>query len=189
MAKKKKKNSGSKTASDSPPVPAAGSDPSAPLEGKKDLVSKVDEIRDLLLVRRTAESLDLVDLLRSKRRLMFNNFLLGLFRGIGFFLGFTIVGALLLGILVLSFGWVDHLLDRDEGATKSFFQNVIDEGMNFKSTTEDGLSGDEQEFRELVRQILKEEGQSAATEEPLPEENRPEDERSGEGDSPPSNGN
>ena len=184
MAKKKKKNRSDKAAPDTPRSPAAGSEPAGPPTGGKDINDKVDEIRNLLLVRRTAESLDLVDLLRSKRRLMFSNFLLGLFRGIGFFLGFGIVGGLLLGILVLSFGWVDSLLDRDKGATKSFFQNVIDEGMNFKEKTVEGRSSDEQKFREMVRRILKEENLSTDMEDPVPEENRPEDVHDGEGDSP-----
>ncbi|MEW6747840.1 MAG: DUF5665 domain-containing protein [Planctomycetota bacterium] len=56
-------------------------------------------------LKRVLEAHDMVELLYSKRRLLWLNFWLGLLRGLGFFLGMTLVGALLLGLLIYLFDW------------------------------------------------------------------------------------
>ncbi|MBM3984964.1 MAG: hypothetical protein FJ296_04620 [Planctomycetes bacterium] len=55
--------------------------------------------------RRALELSALLEILGSSRKLMWVNFLAGLARGVGFFLGVTLVGALLIGILATLF---DH---------------------------------------------------------------------------------
>jgi hypothetical protein len=55
--------------------------------------------------RRALELSALLEILGSSRKLLWVNFLAGLARGVGFFLGVTLVGALLIGILATLF---DH---------------------------------------------------------------------------------
>lgn len=55
--------------------------------------------------RRALEVTALLEILGSPRRLLWTNFLGGLARGVGFFLGVTLVGALVIGILATLF---DH---------------------------------------------------------------------------------
>jgi hypothetical protein len=55
--------------------------------------------------RRALELSALLEILGSSRKLLWVNFLAGLARGVGFFLGVTLVGALLIGALATLF---DH---------------------------------------------------------------------------------
>jgi hypothetical protein len=55
--------------------------------------------------RRALELSALLEILGSSRKLLWVNFLAGLSRGVGFFLGVTLVGALLIGVLATLF---DH---------------------------------------------------------------------------------
>ncbi len=62
---------------------------------------RIEEIHNRVVLNRTAEVNGMLELLGSSRRLMWTNFLAGLARGVGFFLGVSIVGAVVLGILAL----------------------------------------------------------------------------------------
>lgn len=81
-----------------PPRPAA-TDPVTRVE------HQIDQLRESLLVRRTADLNDFVELLGSKRKMSSANFLMGLSRGVGFFLGFSLVGALLVGVVGFAVDW------------------------------------------------------------------------------------
>jgi hypothetical protein len=124
----------------------------------------VEEIKNLLLARRTSEALDLIDLLRSKRRLMTTNFVLGLFRGIGLFLGLTIVGALILGILAFTFSWIESLVGVEEGTTRDLLQKLVGQGETLKAENNGNGSGSgadaaeaDETVEDVVRRILREE--------------------------------
>ena len=64
----------------------------------EEIARKVEDIYGLLTLRRGAELTDLVQFLKSKRHLAWINFLLGTARGVGFFLGFSLVGALVVAL-------------------------------------------------------------------------------------------
>lgn len=64
-----------------------------------------DELARSEAARRALEVTALLEILGSPRRLLWANFLGGLARGVGFFLGVTLVGALVIGILATLF---DH---------------------------------------------------------------------------------
>ncbi len=66
---------------------------------------QIEEIHRRVVVRTTADVQGLTDLLSSRRKLMWSNFLAGLARGVGFFLGVSIVGGVVLGVAALTF---DH---------------------------------------------------------------------------------
>ena len=138
-----------------PPSPAAPKTPLFPSD--ENILERVDELRNLFLVRRTAEAADLVDLLRSKRRLMLSNFLLGLARGVGFFLGVTIVGGLLLGAVALAFGWVDKAMNAESGTAERFFQRMIDKGEKLKGEVQENGGSDEERLRALIKKMIDDE--------------------------------
>ena len=73
-------------------------------EPSEETQKRLEEIRGLLVTRRAAEMTDLMELLHSKRRLTWINFLTGVSRGLGFFLGFSLVGA---GVVALAAYFVD----------------------------------------------------------------------------------
>ncbi len=64
------------------------------------LVGKID---DLIWAMSRSHVGEYVELFRRPRRLIWLNFLAGLARGLGTAIGFTILGALLLWVLTLSF--------------------------------------------------------------------------------------
>jgi len=177
-SKKKQKKNAPASRAPSPESAAAARHRSDPEGFHKD----IEEIKNLLLVRRTSEALDLVDLLRSKRRLMTTNFLLGLFRGIGFFLGVTIVGALILGMVALTFSWIESLLGLEEGTAKSYLQDVVGQGETLKP--ENGASGaaPDETIEDVVRKILEDENLIAPSEESQAGDK---DQEEGNRDSPP----
>jgi hypothetical protein len=87
-----------------PDGPHPGGAAAPPLEDElRALARRVDEIHARVVARTSSETLALVELLGSRRRLMTVNFVAGLARGIGMFLGVTIVGAILLGVAAYAF--------------------------------------------------------------------------------------
>jgi Domain of unknown function (DUF5665) len=57
----------------------------------------------LEIARQAADLTALTELFASRRKLMWVNFVAGLARGVGFFLGVTLVGVLILGLLEVMF--------------------------------------------------------------------------------------
>jgi len=83
---------------DSPAPPQRTEQERVQLEREAEsLETRLTEVRDRLLANTNAEVNGLFQILGSKRRLLMVNFLAGLARGLGFFLGVTLVGALLVG--------------------------------------------------------------------------------------------
>jgi hypothetical protein len=74
------------------------------------LEEKVEDIHHQLVSRRGAELLGMLEIIRSRRKLMWLNFNAGLARGVGFFLGVTMIGALVLGGVALAFNAAAHWL-------------------------------------------------------------------------------
>jgi hypothetical protein len=184
MARKKKKKPGNKAQAsrEKPRAPAAA----AAIESDPEAFQKdIEEIKNLLLVRRTSEALDLVDLLRSKRRLMTTNFILGLFRGIGFFLGVTIVGALILGMVALTFSWIESILGLEEGTAKSYLQEVVGQGETLKPENGTNSTTGDATVEDAVRKVLVEENLIPPPEEGDAGEREPGEGSGEESDSPP----
>jgi len=69
------------------------------------LDDKIEEIHRRMVRDRHSELYGVLDILGNRRRMMWLNFNAGLARGVGFFLGVTLIGALLLGGLALAFNW------------------------------------------------------------------------------------
>ena len=67
------------------------------------MADKVDQIHRRLVLERGTELGGLLDILGNRRKLIWLNFWSGLARGVGFFMGVTLIGALLLGALALAF--------------------------------------------------------------------------------------
>ncbi len=65
------------------------------------LSERVDKIHDRVVMRTQSDVHGLFQILGSKRRLLFVNFMSGLARGAGFFLGATLIGGLLIGALAM----------------------------------------------------------------------------------------
>lgn len=85
---------------DKAPEPAARSAPSpTPLDGREvaKLREAIGELHDLVAAQHAADVHGLTKMLGSKRKLIAVNLLTGLSRGVGFFLGATLIGALLIG--------------------------------------------------------------------------------------------
>jgi len=83
------------------------------------LESRIKDIHAQLTGKISAEANGLLEILGSRRRLMWVNFLAGLARGVGFFLGVTLIGALVLAMLAFFFntaaerlGYKDITLDK-----------------------------------------------------------------------------
>ncbi|GJM20642.1 MAG: hypothetical protein DHS20C15_05570 [Planctomycetota bacterium] len=75
---------------------------------------KLGELAHKHTAQRHAEIHGLFEILGSKRRLFWVNFLAGLSRGIGFFLGVTLVGGMLIGAMALAFDFVASTLGLKE---------------------------------------------------------------------------
>ncbi|MHC5210721.1 MAG: DUF5665 domain-containing protein [Planctomycetota bacterium] len=97
----------------------------------RSLEEKVDDIHHRLVSRRGAELLGMLDILSSRRKLIWLNFNAGLARGVGFFLGVTLIGALVLGGVALAFnyaartlGYKDLTLEEAVGSTVRKFSEI-----------------------------------------------------------------
>jgi hypothetical protein len=94
----------------------------------EDLAEKLDrqseKLKDALLVRRSAELTDFVALLGSKRRLASVNFLIGLARGVGLFLGFSLLGAVLVAIVAFAVDWTASTFESSY-TTRSMVRSLM----------------------------------------------------------------
>jgi hypothetical protein len=82
--------------------------------GDPSLEEQVEAIHDRLVTRRGSELIGLLEIIASRRKLMWLNFNAGLARGVGFFLGVTMIGALVLGGVALAFNFAAHSLGYTE---------------------------------------------------------------------------
>jgi hypothetical protein len=67
----------------------------------------------------------LSELLHSRWKLMWVNFMAGLARGVGFFLGASLVGALLLGLLATAFDTTAHRLGFPDMTLKDLVRATV----------------------------------------------------------------
>ncbi len=65
--------------------------------------ARIEEIHRRVVLRGGSELTGMLDLLGNRRRVMWVNFLAGLARGVGFFLGVSLLGGVLLGLFALFF--------------------------------------------------------------------------------------
>ncbi len=61
----------------------------------------VKDLAKRLKKRTVSEFMELVEFLKSPRKLFFHNFFAGLVRGLGMAIGFTILGAIVVAIIIL----------------------------------------------------------------------------------------
>ncbi len=61
----------------------------------------VKDLAKRLKKRTASEFMELVEFLKSPRKLFFHNFFAGLVRGLGMAIGFTILGAIVVAIIIL----------------------------------------------------------------------------------------
>jgi len=160
--------------------PRKNAEKPSPEDHQSDLVSltkQVEEVKSLLLIKRTTEALDLLDLLRSKRRLILANFLIGLFRGIGLFLGMTIVGALLLGIVVFVTSRAESILGLEKGSVEKAYRNIIERGEELRQTNSNNLPNgqNQKQIEEVVRRLMDEQSSNTASDATQPDGSLPEE--------------
>ena len=67
------------------------------------LEEQIEEIHERLVRDRHSELYGVLDILGNRRRMMWLNFTAGMARGAGFFIGVTLVGALLISGIALAF--------------------------------------------------------------------------------------
>lgn len=78
-------------------------DPPPKPETPESMADKVDAIHRRIVQERGIELGGLLDILGNRRKLMWLNFSAGVARGVGFFLGVTMIGALLLAGVAFAF--------------------------------------------------------------------------------------
>jgi hypothetical protein len=95
------------------------------------LEEQVEEIHERLVRDRHSELYGLLEVLGNRRRMMWLNFTSGMARGAGFFIGVTMVGALLLSGVALAFnaaashlGFKDLTLEQAVRAAVKKFEEV-----------------------------------------------------------------
>jgi hypothetical protein len=95
------------------------------------LEEQVEEIHERLVRDRHSELYGLLEVLGNRRRMMWLNFTSGVARGAGFFIGVTMVGALLLSGIALAFnaaashmGFKDLTLEQAVRAAVKKFDEV-----------------------------------------------------------------
>ncbi|MCK4245474.1 MAG: hypothetical protein KAX20_07615 [Candidatus Omnitrophica bacterium] len=64
--------------------------------------ASIKDLAKRLKDRTASEFMELVELLKSPRRLFWHNFFAGLIRGLGMAIGFTILGAIIVAIIIFS---------------------------------------------------------------------------------------
>jgi len=117
----------------------ARSSDEAPAEPET-LEDRVKAIHAQITGKISAEANGLLEILGSRRKLMWVNFLAGLARGVGFFLGVTLIGALVLATLAFFFntaaqrlGYKDITLEsavRQAVAQFTEIQKIVGEAKN-----------------------------------------------------------
>lgn len=95
------------------------------------LEEQIEEIHERLVRDRHSELYGVLDILGNRRRMMWLNFTAGIARGAGFFIGVTLVGALLLSGIALALnaaashlGFKDWSLEQAVRAAVKKFQEV-----------------------------------------------------------------
>lgn len=78
-------------------------DDDRPFPADAAVAERVRAVHERVVTTTTSEALALVELLGSTRRLAWVNFVAGLARGLGLFLGVSIVGAVLVGVSAFVF--------------------------------------------------------------------------------------
>ncbi len=124
-----------------------GSSPKTPLvhvppQKAQTLEDKVSELYDSYVTRSTAEINGMLEMLGSRKRLLWVNFLAGLSRGVGFFLGVTLIGGLLIGATALVLDKTAETL----GLKDYTFTNMVK-----------GLYGKFQEVQDVITELKDEE--------------------------------
>src|SRR5450830_139500 len=85
-----------------------------PKEEKKEEVDfllphQVDKVVQQLRKALTSDTQELLQMMRNPRRFLWQNFMLGVVRGLGIAFGMTILGALLVAFFLIVLRWMEHL--------------------------------------------------------------------------------
>jgi hypothetical protein len=101
------------------------------------LAERVGALHDRIAVQTRSEVEGLFEILGSKRRLLFVNFMSGLARGAGFFLGVTLVGGLLIGGLAFFVDTTTAAMGMEEVTFRSLMRTFAEEAIEAKKVWED----------------------------------------------------
>ena len=85
-----------------------------PEEEKKEeivflLPQQVDTVVQQLRKALTSDTQELLQMMRNPRKFLWQNFMLGVVRGLGIAFGMTILGALLVAFFLIVLRWMEHL--------------------------------------------------------------------------------
>ena len=73
------------------------------------LPHQVDTVVQQLRKALTSDTQELLQMMRNPRKFMWQNFMLGVVRGLGIVFGMTVLGAFLVAFLFIVLRWMEHL--------------------------------------------------------------------------------
>ena len=73
------------------------------------LPQQVDTVVQQLRKALTSDTQELLQMMRNPRKFLWQNFMLGVVRGLGIAFGMTILGALLVAFFLIVLRWMEHL--------------------------------------------------------------------------------
>lgn len=97
----------------------------------------VRELTERLAIQRTAEIHGLLEIIGRKRKLFAVNLLAGLARGVGFFLGITLVGGLVIGATAMAFDFVADTLGLKDVNFTSMMRHFAEKAVEAELVWED----------------------------------------------------
>jgi hypothetical protein len=101
------------------------------------LAHRVGELHERIATQTSADVNGLYQILGSKRRLLFVNFMAGLARGAGFFLGVTLIGGLIIGSFGYFFDATARLVGLDDVTFRGLVRTFAEEAIEAKKVWED----------------------------------------------------
>ncbi|MCB9897534.1 MAG: hypothetical protein H6825_05990 [Planctomycetes bacterium] len=97
----------------------------------------VRELTERLAIQRSAEIHGLLEILGRKRKLFAINLLAGLARGVGFFLGITLVGGLVIGATAMAFDFVAETFGLHDVNFTSLMRRFAEKAVEAERVWED----------------------------------------------------
>jgi hypothetical protein len=101
------------------------------------LADRVGKLHDRIATQTKSEVNGLFELLGSKRRLLFVNFMAGLARGAGFFLGVTLIGGLIIGALAFFVDTTTRFIGMNDVTFRSITRTLAEQAMQAKQVWKD----------------------------------------------------
>ena len=101
------------------------------------LADRVGKLHDRIATQTKSEVNGLFELLGSKRRLLLVNFMAGLARGAGFFLGVTLIGGLIIGALAFFVDTTTRFIGMNDVTFRSITRTLAEQAMEAKQVWQD----------------------------------------------------